>query len=78
MTFINSMGRLRSRFDLPTLPLWVIFGTIGTLVYPTIDEDFNFSYRYKNTNHMIYVTTVNLNQDWEKIETRIKEIVGKR
>ena len=54
------------------------FGTSGTLVYPTIDEDFDFSYRYKNTNHMIHVTTVNLNQDWEKIETRIKEIVGKR
>ena len=52
------------------------FNTSGTLVYPTVDEDFDFSYRYKDTNHMIYVTTINLNQDWNKIEERIKEIVG--
>ena len=54
------------------------FGTSGTLVYPTVNEDFDFSYRYKNTNHMIHVTTVNLNQDWDRIEARIKEIVEKR
>lgn len=52
------------------------FDASGTLVYPTVDEDFDFSYRYKDTNHMIHVTTVNLNQDWDKIEMRIKEIVG--
>lgn len=51
------------------------FDTSGTLVYPTVDEDFDFSYRYKDTNHMIHVTTINLNQDWDKIEARIKEIV---
>lgn len=54
------------------------FGASGTLVYPTVCEDFDFSYRYKNTNHMIHVATVNLNQDWEKIEARIMEIVGER
>lgn len=54
------------------------FGTSGTLVYPTINEDFDFSYRYKDTKHMIHVTTINLNQDWDKIESRIKEIVGVR
>lgn len=48
--------------------------TSGTLVYPTINEDYDFSYRYRDTNHIIYVRTVNLNQDWEKIEDRIKEI----
>lgn len=52
------------------------FGTSGTLVYPTIVEDFDFSYCYKDTNHMIYVATINLNQDWDKIEARIKKIVG--
>ncbi len=51
------------------------FDTSGTLVYPTVDEDFDFSYRYKGTNHTIRVTTINLNQDWNKIEARIKEIV---
>lgn len=50
--------------------------TSGTLVYPTIDEDFDFSYHYKDTNHTIHVATINLNQDWDKIEARIKEIIG--
>ena len=50
--------------------------TSGTLVYPTINEDYDFSYRYRDTNHIIHVRTVNLNQDWEKIEERIKEIIG--
>lgn len=47
----------------------------GTLVYPTINEDYDFSYRYRNTNHFINVRTVNLNQDWDKIEERIKKII---
>lgn len=51
------------------------FNTSGTLVYPTINEDFDFSYRYKNTGHTIHVQTVNFNQDWRKIEERIKEII---
>lgn len=51
------------------------FSTSGTLVYPTVDEDFDFFYRYKDTNHIIHVTTINLNQDWSNIESRIKEIV---
>lgn len=50
--------------------------TSGILVYPTVGEDFDFSYRYKDTNHMIRVTTINLNQDWCKIEERIKAVVG--
>ena len=49
--------------------------TSGTLVYPTINEDFDFSYRYKDTSHIIRLTTINLNQDWNKIEARLKEIV---
>ena len=49
----------------------------GTLVYPTVDEDFDFSYRYKDGGHRIYVRTVNLGQPWRKIEERVKEIVTK-
>lgn len=48
--------------------------TSGTIVYPTIDEDYDFSYRYSDTKHTIHVKTVNLNQDWIKIEERIKQI----
>ena len=47
----------------------------GALVYPTVDEDFDFSYRYKETEHRIFVRTVNLGQPWRKIEERVKEIV---
>lgn len=47
----------------------------GTLVYPTVDEDFDFSYRYKEGGHRIFVRTVNLRQPWRKIEERVKEIV---
>lgn len=45
------------------------------LVYPSVDEDFDFSYRYKETGHRIFVRTVNLGQPWRKIEERVKEIV---
>lgn len=38
----------------------------GALVYPTVDEDFDFSYRYKETGHRIFVRTVNLGQPWRK------------
>ena len=47
----------------------------GTLVYPTVNEDFDFSYTYGDTNHHIHVRTINLNQPWQKIEERVKEIV---
>lgn len=49
--------------------------TNGILVYPTIDKAIDVSYQYKNTNHTIRVCTVNLNQDWQLIEKRLKEIV---
>ena len=47
----------------------------GILVYPTIDSELDVSYVYKNTNHVIRVSTVNLNQDWQMIEKRLKEII---
>lgn len=49
--------------------------TKGILVYPTIDTELDVSYVYKNTNHVIRVSTVNLNQDWQLIEQRLKEII---
>ena len=33
--------------------------TKGVLVYPTIDTELDVSYVYKNTNHVIRVSTVN-------------------
>lgn len=51
--------------------------TDGILIYPTIDKDIDVSYTYKNTNHTIRVCTVNLNQDWQLIEKRLKGIINK-
>nr|WP_302349692.1 hypothetical protein [uncultured Prevotella sp.] len=49
--------------------------TNGTLVYPTVDEDFDFSYRNKDINHFIHVRTINLRQPWWKIKEQVLEIV---
>ena len=49
--------------------------TKGILVYPTVDTELDVSYVYKNTSHVIRVSTVNLNQDWRMIEQRLKEII---
>lgn len=50
--------------------------TKGILVYPTVDMEIDASYKYKDTKHVIQICTVNLNQDWQLIEKRLKEIVG--
>ena len=47
----------------------------GILVYPTVDTELDVSYVYKKTNHIIRISTVNLNQDWRMIEQRLKEII---
>lgn len=53
-----------------------IFSTLKRLLRAEeIDEDFGFSYRYKEGGHRIFVRTVNLGQPWRKIEERVKEIV---
>lgn len=52
--------------------------TDGVLVYPTVTEDYDVAYRYHNTEHTIRVCTVNLNQDWRQIESRLKDIVERR
>ena len=49
--------------------------TKGILLYPTIDTELDVSYKYKETNHVIRICTINLNQDWMKIEKRLKQIV---
>ncbi len=49
--------------------------TDGILVYPTTNQDIDVAFSYKNTNHIIRICTINLNQDWQLIENRLKEIV---
>lgn len=52
--------------------------TRGILVYPTVDTELDVSYVYKNTKHIIRISTVNLNQDWRMIEQRLIGIIQER
>jgi 5-methylcytosine-specific restriction enzyme subunit McrC len=45
----------------------------GILLYPTIEQDYDLDFRYKN--HRISIRTVNLNTNWKAIEKRLKEII---
>lgn len=53
-------------------------GTDGILVYPTVTEDYDVAYRYRNTDHTIRVSTINFNQEWQLIEARLKDIVERK
>jgi 5-methylcytosine-specific restriction enzyme subunit McrC len=46
----------------------------GILLYPTIEEDYNLNYQYKE--HKILIRTVNLNRNWREISERLKEIIS--
>lgn len=48
--------------------------TRGILLYPTITEEYNLEYWYKD--HPIEIRTVNLNQHWEGIKERLSGIIG--
>lgn len=46
----------------------------GILLYPTIDDEYNLDYRYKN--HPMKIKTVNLNANWRSISERLLSIVA--
>ena len=45
----------------------------GILLYPTIENDYNLNFKYKE--HKIQIRTVNLNSNWRNIALRLKEII---
>lgn len=47
----------------------------GILVYPKVQSSIFDTYRYRNTDHYIRVCTVDLNEDWKKIDKRLREII---
>jgi len=46
---------------------------MGILLYPTIETDYNLNFKYYN--HNIQIRTVNLNSNWRKISSRLKEMI---
>ena len=49
-------------------------GITGMLLYPTVNADYDLSYRFKD--HTIQVRTVNLNTDWKNISARLLQLIG--
>lgn len=45
----------------------------GILLYPTIENDYNLLFQYKQ--HSIQIRTINLNTNWKNISARLKEII---
>ncbi len=46
----------------------------GILLYPTVKNDYDLKYRYKN--HSIQIRTINLNQNWMDISKKLIEIIA--
>lgn len=46
----------------------------GILLYPTITNDYDLEFQYKN--HKIKIVTLNLNSNWRNISSRLNEIIG--
>jgi 5-methylcytosine-specific restriction enzyme subunit McrC len=46
----------------------------GILLYPSIQNDFVYSFKYKN--HKIGIMSINLNQDWQNIRDDLLKIVA--
>lgn len=50
--------------------------TNGILVYPKVDKNFVLNYKIGKTNHLLRICTIDLNDDWHNIYTRLKEIIN--
>lgn len=46
----------------------------GILLYPTVKNDYDLKYRYKN--HSIQIRTINLNQNWMGISKKLIDIIS--
>ncbi len=48
--------------------------TAGILLYPTIEQEYDLHFQFQK--HPIFIKTVNLNNDWQTIEKRLKYIIS--
>jgi 5-methylcytosine-specific restriction enzyme subunit McrC len=46
----------------------------GILLYPTIENEYNFNFKYKD--HLVQIRTINLNSNWKNISSRLLEIIN--
>jgi 5-methylcytosine-specific restriction enzyme subunit McrC len=46
----------------------------GILLYPTIENEYNFNFKYKN--HSVQIRTINLNSNWKNISSRLLKIIN--
>jgi 5-methylcytosine-specific restriction enzyme subunit McrC len=46
----------------------------GVLLYPTVKQEYDLEYRYKD--HPIHIRTVNLNMNWRDIAKRLHDIIA--
>lgn len=47
--------------------------TTGILLYPATDKDYDLNYKY--STHNILIRTINLDMNWNSIDTRLREII---
>lgn len=47
--------------------------TKGILLYPTIEEEYDLSYKFDD--HLVQIKTLNLNQNWKSIEVRLMDLI---
>lgn len=52
------------------------YSTEGVLIYPKVDKTLNAEYYSKKHKHIIKVCTVDLDETWQNIEKRLKDIVS--
>lgn len=47
--------------------------TTGILLYPSVNQNYDLKYNYED--HEIHIKTLNLNQNWKKIDERLRDII---
>ena len=50
------------------------YKTVGILLYPTIEQEYNLSFKFQQ--HPILIKTINLNDNWRNIEKRLKQVIS--
>jgi 5-methylcytosine-specific restriction enzyme subunit McrC len=69
----NNLYQLFSYLINQRSPIEKTINAKGILLYPTIEDEYDLSYKFDN--HSIQIKTLNLNQHWKAIEARLMSLV---